>query len=85
MEVLKLAEHVFEEVIFTVHCEFVPQYRQSPAHPAKVEPLSGVAIRTTDVFVLNCADQVFPQFIPGGLLTTAPEPVPALITVSVAV
>jgi hypothetical protein len=50
-----------------------------PFQPAKVEPLSGVAVKVTAVPRLNCALQFDPQLIPVGELVTVPLPVHDLL------
>jgi len=49
---------------------------QAPLQPAKVELAAGVAVRLTEVSMLNAALQVVPQLMPAGLLVTVPLPVP---------
>src|SRR5437764_13945631 len=56
---------------------------QAPAHPAKLDPVSGVAVRVTGVPWSKSVVQVAPQSMPAGLLVTAPVPTPAVVTVSV--
>ena len=56
---------------------------QSPDQPTKVCPATGVAVRMTTVPALKLAEHVVPQSIPGGVLVTAPLPLPALETRSV--
>lgn len=53
-----------------------------PDHPAKVEPVAGVAARVTEVPPLNMALQAEPQLIPEGLLVTVPPPAPLSRAVS---
>jgi hypothetical protein len=55
---------------------------QAPDHPAKLEPVDGVAVSVTAVPLLNPALHVVPQLIPEGLLVTTPVPVPAKVTAS---
>ena len=57
---------------------------QSPLNPAKVEPTAGVAVSVTGPLEKSNA-QVAPQFSPGGLEVTWPEPLPAAVTVTLAV
>jgi hypothetical protein len=59
----------------------VPEH--PPLQPVKVDPLSGVAVKTTDALELNVAEQIEPQLIPEGALVTVPLPTPDLVTVSV--
>ncbi|GIX32854.1 MAG: hypothetical protein KatS3mg125_0810 [Lysobacterales bacterium] len=55
---------------------------QSPDQPAKIEPDPALAVRLTVDPEGNCAEQLAPQLIPGGELTTVPEPAPVLVTVN---
>ena len=55
----------------------------APDHPSNVEPGDGDAERVTTVPAPYCVEQVVPQSIPAGLLTTIPSPSPAFVTVSV--
>jgi len=54
---------------------------QAPVHPAKVQPDAGVAVSDTTVPPVKPAEQIWPQLMPAGRLTT--EPLPDLFTVSV--
>ena len=54
-----------------------------PPHPAKTEPLAGVAVSATLVPELNWAAHVAPQLIPDGELETVPVPVPPGVSVRV--
>jgi len=54
-----------------------------PLQPENVEPAAGVAVKVTAVPLANGAEQVVPQETPVGALVTVPDPVPALLTVSV--
>ena len=54
-----------------------------PLQPANTDPEAGVAVKVTVVPLENSREQVVPQLIPLGLLTTVPEPVPDFRTVSV--
>jgi len=56
---------------------------QSPLHPAKTDPGSGVAVRFTVLPWGNCPLHVAPQSIPEELDVTVPVPAPALLTVTV--
>lgn len=51
-----------------------------PEKPAKTEPAAGVAVSVTGAPWLNGCAHVEPQSMPGGLLLTLPEPVPASVT-----
>lgn len=74
---LKVA--VTEVLAFKVTVQvFVPV--QPPDHPAKLEPVAGVAVRVTAVPALKLAEHVVPQLMPLGLLVTVPLPVPARVT-----
>src|SRR3954466_227155 len=58
-----------------------------PAHPApdqplKTEPIAGVALSWTELLGANWAEQVAPQSMPLGVDLTAPEPLPAKVTVN---
>jgi hypothetical protein len=59
----------------TVHVGDVPEDKQEPPQPEKVEFVSGVAVRVIlpDVWT----EQVSPQLIPPPL--TVPEPVPLFV------
>ncbi len=56
-----------------------------PDQPEKIEPVSAVAVRVTDVPLLYASEQSVPQLTPAGLEVTVPPPVPALVTVRVKV
>jgi len=60
----------------------VPEH-PPPLQPANTEPLAALAVRVTEVPLLNDAEQVLPQLIPAGLLVTVPLPAPDLFTVRV--
>jgi hypothetical protein len=77
--VLKVAVTVVLAASVKLHA---PVPVQPPAHPAKVEPALGVAVRVTAVPGAKLALQVVPQLIPEGLLVTVPVPVPAFFTTS---
>jgi len=51
---------------------------QEPDQPVKVYPVSGVAVRVTEVPVAKKALQTLPQLIPEGLLVIVPVPLPDL-------
>ena len=55
----------------------------APLQPAKADPFAGVAVNVTTVPELNCEEHAAPQLMPAGLLVTVPEPVPAVLIVSV--
>jgi hypothetical protein len=76
---VKVAVTLRLAVIATTH-EPVPA--QAPLQPPKVEPAAGVAESMTEVPDANCAEQVEPQSIPGGLDDTRPDPVPVRETES---
>jgi len=54
-----------------------------PLHPAKLEPLAGIAVSVTDVPPGNEAEHVGSHVIPVELDVTVPLPEPALMIVSV--
>src|SRR5689334_17125779 len=68
-------------VIVVVH-GFVP-VQPPPDQPVNVEPVAGVAVSVTAWLKLKSAAQVAPQLTPAGFDVTVPEPLPALVTVSV--
>jgi hypothetical protein len=53
-----------------------------PDHPAKVEPLWGVAVSVTFVPLLNIALHAWLQLMPDGELVTVPLPVPLVCSES---
>ena len=53
----------------------------APLHPANVEPEAGAALKLTEAPLLKFALHIVPQLIPGGLLVTVPDPLPARVTV----
>ena len=55
----------------------------SPLHPAKTEPVEGVAVSETVCPDVNVALHAAPHRTPGGLLVTMPLPLPALLTFTV--
>src|SRR3990172_3684400 len=75
--ILKAAPTFFAAPMVTVQ---VPVPVQAPLQPAKVLPLTGVALRITFVPLAKLAKQVAPQSMPVGLLLTKPEPAPDLAT-----
>lgn len=71
-------------MIGTAHVP-VPE-QPPPVHPAKRAPFVGIAVSVTVVPKLKLAVQLVAQFeIPPGELLTLPVPVPALVTVRLAV
>ena len=69
-----------------VTVQVVPEAVSQPLQPLNMEPKAGVAVRVTTVPLSYVAEQVGPQFIPGGLDVTVPLPMPkglALLTVRV--
>jgi hypothetical protein len=50
----------------------------SPVHPTNSDPAAGAAVKTTSCSNANSALQLVPQLRNGGLLVTAPLPLPAL-------
>jgi len=72
---VKLAVTYMFLVIFPLHVVDVPAKAQSPPHPVKVEPASGAALRVTAV-----PDG---KTEPDGVDVMVPEPVPAVVSVSV--
>jgi hypothetical protein len=64
--------------------EQVPVPEQPPPdQSANVEPLAGLAVKTTVVPLLYGSEQSVPQLIPAGFEVTTPVPDPALLTVRV--
>ena len=70
----------FAWVMLTVQ---VPMPVQAPLQPPKVLIESAVALSITLVPLANWVLQDALQLRPAGLLTTVPEPVPDLVTLSV--
>jgi hypothetical protein len=68
-------------VIDNVHVVAVPE--QPPPHPVNFEPVAGVAVSVTEVPWAMFAEQDAVQSIPPALLVIEPDPVPALVTVSI--
>jgi hypothetical protein len=60
------------ELIVTVHVP-VPEH-PDPLHPVKVDPVAGVAVRTTTSFVRIAFVQVEVQSTPPTSLVTRPDP-----------
>src|SRR5207247_9999259 len=52
-----------------------------PLQPVKTEPAAGVAVSVTTVPSSKVDEQTPGQPMPGGLLVTVPEPVPAVETI----
>jgi hypothetical protein len=78
--VLKVAVQLCAAFMATV--AIAPEPAHEPDQPAKVEPLAGLAVNTTEVPSLNEAVQLEPQATPPGALVTVPVPVPERVTVS---
>jgi hypothetical protein len=57
----------------------MPVLQPVPDQPAKLEPLAAVAVKVTDVPLVNTSVQSVPQLIP--VPVTVPLPVPLLFTV----
>jgi len=68
---------------FTVTVQVPVPVQPPPLQPANVEPVAGVAVRVTAVPLANGEEQVVPHEMPAGELVTVPDPVPALVSVSV--
>ena len=62
--------------------EHGPVPEQAPLQPANVAPAAGVALNVTAAPLAKAPEQVAPQSMPAGALTTVPLPVPALVTVT---
>ena len=73
----KIAVTLFAASIVMVQA---PVPAQSPDHLVNVLPVSGVAVRVTEVPVAIEAEQVEPQLIPPGEEVTVPVPVLDLVT-----
>src|SRR5207247_1887857 len=65
----------------TWHSVVISVRRQSPDHPPKVEPGSGMAWSVTIVLMSYTAEQVAPHSMPAGVLRTIPPPTPVRPTV----
>src|ERR1043165_9600647 len=63
----------------------VPVPAQAPPHPENADPRAAVAVRVTTVPGVKLVLQAAPQLTPAGLDTSVPAPVPARVTVRVAV
>jgi hypothetical protein len=63
--------------------EHGPVPEQAPLQPANVAPAAGVAVSVIAAPLAKVPEQVAPQSMPAGALTTLPLPVPALVTVTV--
>src|SRR3989454_581391 len=66
----------------TVTTQVAVPLHPPPLHPTNSEPPPGAAVSVTTAPLTKRAEQVSPQVIPTGLLTTVPVPDPALVTVS---
>jgi hypothetical protein len=66
-------------VAFTVMLQVVVPLH-GPLQPAKVEPLTGVAVKVICVPAASDTEQAAPQAIPAGELVTSPLPVPVFVT-----
>ena len=66
-----------------VHVALEPQDEQASPQPVKLEPVSAVAVRVTEVPAVYDSVQSEPQLMPDGELVTVPLPVPDLVTVRV--
>ena len=75
---VKVAVTALAAVIESVHV-LVPVQPPVPPQPVKVDPALGEAVRVTEVFCANEAEQLAVQFIPAGDDVTVPAPVPALV------
>src|SRR5437868_3987843 len=71
-------------VMVTMH-DPVPEQPPPPVQPVNVDPPVGKALSVTTVFGAYAFEQVAPQEMPAGLLSTAPVLVPVLVTLSVKV
>jgi dUTPase len=77
LTMLKVAVTDCAALIVTVQ---LPVPVQAPLHPAKLEPAAGVSVRVTLAPLTKVALQVLGQLIPGGVLVTVPDPLPASVT-----
>src|SRR6266498_3361479 len=77
---LALKVAVTSAVAATEHVAVVPV--QAPLHPAKPNPVAGLAVKVTCGTFVNVPEHVPGQLIPAGLLVTVPVPAPARFTVN---
>jgi len=77
---LALKVAVTEAVAATEQVVAVPV--QAPLHPAKPNPVAGVAVKVIWETFVNVPEHVPGQLIPVGLLVTVPVPAPARVTVN---
>jgi len=62
-----------------------PLPEHAPLQPTNTDPAAAVGVSATLESASKLAKQALPQSMPEGLLVTAPEPVPSLVTESVRV
>jgi hypothetical protein len=74
----KVAETLSEEFTETIQVKLAPV--QAPDQPVKVEPIDGLAVRTTEVPAANVALHKFPQLMPPWEEVIVPFPFPRLLT-----
>src|SRR5262249_34047858 len=79
---VKLAPTVLAAVIVTRH-SWVRLTGSRPVQTPGSEPAAGVPFRVPAVPSVNSAEHSVPQLMPDGVLTTVPEPLPALVTLRV--
>src|SRR6266568_9149850 len=86
---VKVAITALAALMVTVQVRGVPVLHAAgapvPLQPEKEALPLGEAVSVTCALVTRLALQVTPQLIPAGAEVTAPDPVPALLTVSVCV
>src|SRR5438094_611597 len=70
--VVKAAATDFPPSIVREHVSAVPALAQSPPHPTRRKPTSGVAVRVTSVSIGSVAEQVAPHVMPAGDVTRPP-------------
>lgn len=70
--------------VFSVTTQVSTPLQPLPFHPAKLNPLVGVAMSVTWVPMAKLAVQLDGQLIPLGLLVTVPVPAPEVVTVRTA-